>query len=274
MPSHSDRLEVRSPLCHFSLATNPSPRQIMEACARKIALSPSVDLSSYAAKTQGFSGADLQALIYNAHLDAIHETLSATTSTNEEGAALGKREEQDIAYTAFGGTEKQEDKVLSRAEQASVNKRVSKGSGGGTLRGPFELMRPFLLQLELILSAMGTTGQGKTSNTQSSNMPTSRPTVRLPLISQNPSLADPFSSSDLRQSAASRKVPLFHSTFSPGGGAYSSSQDASYASSSPPTERKLTSLFDSYSDFVDGRSANGLPSGEASDEVGGRASLM
>lgn len=97
--------------------------QIMEACARKIALAPSVDLSAYAAKTEGFSGADLQALVYNAHLDAIHETLSAATATSAEESS-GKRDEQDIVYTAFGGTEVQEKKVLSRAEQAIVNKRV------------------------------------------------------------------------------------------------------------------------------------------------------
>ena len=97
----------------------------MEACSRKISLSPSIDLSTYAAQTEGFSGADLQALVYNAHLDAIHETLSATETAVAEGADKGNREEQDVTYTAFGGTEKEVGKVLSRAEQASVNKRVS-----------------------------------------------------------------------------------------------------------------------------------------------------
>lgn len=97
----------------------------MEACSRKIALAPSVDLSAYAAKTEGFSGADLQALVYNAHLDAIHETLTAHESAAAENSDdKAKREEQDITYTAFGGTEVQAAKVLSRAEQASVNKRV------------------------------------------------------------------------------------------------------------------------------------------------------
>lgn len=98
----------------------------MTACSRKIALSPSIDLSTYAAKTEGFSGADLQALVYNAHLDAIHETLTASESAAAEDASdQSKREDQDITYTSFGGTEVQAAKVLSRAEQASVNKRVS-----------------------------------------------------------------------------------------------------------------------------------------------------
>lgn len=94
----------------------------MEACSRKIALAPSVDLTAYAKQTQGYSGADLQALIYNAHLDAIHAALSATT-LEDESAAKGKQVEKELAYTSFGGTEADE-KVLSRAEQAAVTKRV------------------------------------------------------------------------------------------------------------------------------------------------------
>jgi peroxin-1 len=99
----------------------------MQACSRKIALSPDVDLSAYAAETQGFSGADLQALVYNAHLDAIHATLSAATNGADEDVTTsgGSAEPEDIAYTAFGGTDAQSGKVLSRAEQASVTKRVS-----------------------------------------------------------------------------------------------------------------------------------------------------
>lgn len=126
MPSHNDRLEVGSARDSLAPSQTDVPSQIMEACSRKISLSPSIDLSAYAAKTEGFSGADLQALVYNAHLDAIHETLSATESAAAEGAEeKGSREEQDVTYTAFGGTEVQAGKVLSRAEQASVNKRVS-----------------------------------------------------------------------------------------------------------------------------------------------------
>ena len=95
----------------------------MLACSRKIALAPEVDLSDYADETAGFSGADLQALIYNAHLDAIHATLTATTSAADMETSGGAEEMREIPYTAFGGAEKEE-KVLSRAEQASVTKRV------------------------------------------------------------------------------------------------------------------------------------------------------
>lgn len=93
----------------------------MEACSRKIALDSTVNLEQYAARTEGFSGADLQALVYNAHLDAIHATLSnGPASTEVTHSAFN---EEDIEYTSFGGAGA-EMKVLSRAERASVTKRV------------------------------------------------------------------------------------------------------------------------------------------------------
>ena len=49
--------------------------EILTATARKVHVHPSVDLNVWAQRTEGFTGADLQALLYNAHLDAIHDTL-------------------------------------------------------------------------------------------------------------------------------------------------------------------------------------------------------
>lgn len=50
---------------------------IVKAVSTKLHLSPEVEnrLLSVAHRTEGFSGADLQALMYNAHLEAIHELL-------------------------------------------------------------------------------------------------------------------------------------------------------------------------------------------------------
>lgn len=97
-------------------------QQIIRSSARKIHLSPSIDLSTLASQTAGYSGADLQALVYNAHLDAIHEGLVA--AEGEAGSGEGKKEEEEeVRYVSIGGGE-EGGKVLSRAEQASVNKRV------------------------------------------------------------------------------------------------------------------------------------------------------
>ncbi|KAK4696983.1 peroxin-1, partial [Phenoliferia sp. Uapishka_3] len=192
MPNHDDRLEI------------------MQACSRKVALSPTVDLSAYAAETQGFSGADLQALIYNAHLDAIHATLAAAASGGTDPTASGgSGEPTEIAYKSFGGPEGQSGKVLSRADQASVTKR-----------------------LEVILASMASSQATKSTKT----------------LVQAPRPVTHVNDEHLQKSLKSTRPSV------------------------PPAE--LVRLRRIYSEFVSGRSANGLPSGEASDEVGGRSSLM
>lgn len=54
---------------------------ILAAVSKKLQLSPEVDnrLLTIAQRTEGFSGADLQALMYNAHLEAIHDLLGDNT---------------------------------------------------------------------------------------------------------------------------------------------------------------------------------------------------
>jgi len=62
--------------------------------------------------------------VYNAHLDAVHAGLNAATAQAQaDGAAGGKDDEDEVKYVSLGGGEEGR-KVLSRAEQASVNKRV------------------------------------------------------------------------------------------------------------------------------------------------------
>ncbi|SCV68391.1 BQ2448_512 [Microbotryum intermedium] len=195
MPSLTDRLEI------------------MQASARKIALDPSVDLTKYAAKTEGFSGADLQALVYNAHLDAIHETLNSSTAATESSTeSKVKSNSEDITYTTLGGPAAS-DKILSRAEQATVNKR-----------------------LELILSTVKAQHASKTK-------------------------------AETKLNGAAKEKPKTHVT--------PRHLDTSMASTRPsvPAEER-NRLRRIYNEFVDGRSANGLPSGQASEEIGGRASLM
>ena len=68
MPSLNDRLEI------------------LKAVATKLDLDPSVDMEYIAEQTEGLSGADLQAVVYNAHLEVVQETLAA----NEEGKERGK----------------------------------------------------------------------------------------------------------------------------------------------------------------------------------------
>ncbi|GAA6051698.1 hypothetical protein JCM3770_001233 [Rhodotorula araucariae] len=203
MPSTSDRLEI------------------MRSAARKVHLSPSISLEAYAAQTQGYSGADLQALVYNAHLDAVHAGLAADADAAGEGTTAGRDAgEDEVRYVALGGTE-DDRKVLSRAEQASVNKRLE-------------------AIVATLKDAQRASAKGKKAAAAAASTGTpASPASRAPTYITDAHLA--------RALETTRP--------------------------SVPAE-ELVRLQRIYSEFVSGRSAGGLPSGEASDEVGGRASLM
>lgn len=93
----------------------------MEAVSRKVALDPCVDFDALARDTEGFSGADLQALVYNAQLEVIHETISATSVSGSSNN--GNEDDQPIEYTIIGGPPESQ-MVKSRAEEAAFQQRV------------------------------------------------------------------------------------------------------------------------------------------------------
>lgn len=84
-------------------------------------MTPDVDLSYYAEITEGFSGADLQALIYNAHLEVVHSSLENTVNHESDDGHLVNDEK--LQYTSFGGPTSQ--RIMSRAEEDGLTRRVS-----------------------------------------------------------------------------------------------------------------------------------------------------
>lgn len=88
--------------------------------ANRVPVASSVDLDSIAEATDGFSGADLQALLYNAHLEVIHASIAGNPLENQVTVA---DDETPVEYTTFGGAE--EHKVMSKAEQTALLRRVS-----------------------------------------------------------------------------------------------------------------------------------------------------
>jgi len=91
--------------------------QILKAVASKLVIAPDVDFAEVALKTEGFSGADLQALLYNAHLDVIHSAIAeAPTTTN-------KPDEVPLEYMVFDAEENQP--AMSKAEQTDLERKVS-----------------------------------------------------------------------------------------------------------------------------------------------------
>ena len=90
------------------------------AIARKMTVSSLVDFDQLVTKTEGFSGADLQALLYNAHLDVIHSSISQMPSTTNVSNQIN---EKPIDYITFGNAPNQP--ALSKAEEVALQRRVS-----------------------------------------------------------------------------------------------------------------------------------------------------
>lgn len=95
MPAHEDRLDI------------------LQAVSGKLKLDESVaqaqneqSLAEIARRTDGYSGADLQAVVYNAHLEAIHDMLGPTGESSAQSASdetAGKRPKaQDFTYFHYG----------------------------------------------------------------------------------------------------------------------------------------------------------------------------
>ncbi|KAK9454902.1 P-loop containing nucleoside triphosphate hydrolase protein [Dipodascopsis uninucleata] len=57
---------------------------IISILAKKMHLSDDVDVNKIAEETSGYSSADLQALLYNAHLEAIHDLMNTETSLSSQ----------------------------------------------------------------------------------------------------------------------------------------------------------------------------------------------
>jgi peroxin-1 len=74
-------------------------------------------MAELASKTVNLSGADLQALIYNAHLDVVHSSISQSTPTIN-----GKKEKSESRkYRQIAPPEGE----ISRADRSEMDNRVS-----------------------------------------------------------------------------------------------------------------------------------------------------
>ena len=106
----------------MSPAIDVAEQQILDTLRRKVALADDVDLEAIARATDGFTGADLQALVYNAHLEAVHEAIDQKPeNSSRKGSTLD--EDEKIEYVTFG-PEGSEKKVLSAAEDTAIRRQV------------------------------------------------------------------------------------------------------------------------------------------------------
>ena len=99
--------------------------QILRALSRKVAFGPDVDLAALAEATDGFSGADLQALVYNAHLEVVHDAIAdLPTGEDKTNTRAGPDAGPPVKYTVLGGQDDEGGRVLSRAEESAFQRRV------------------------------------------------------------------------------------------------------------------------------------------------------
>jgi len=76
----------KSLLC--DMPNHPERLEILQALSKKLTFAPSVDLEDISLETEGFSGADLQALVYNAHLEVVHSSIASAAELAGEKRAL------------------------------------------------------------------------------------------------------------------------------------------------------------------------------------------
>ncbi|OAV94610.1 hypothetical protein PTTG_03819 [Puccinia triticina 1-1 BBBD Race 1] len=193
---------------------------ILKAVSRALPLDGNLYFEEVAELTEGFTGADLQALIYSAHLEVVHESINAKTQSLERSHGQGdqnKSQSHQLRWTEIqpqqpGSLKTAEGAVRSRAEKEAIRKRI-----------------------EDVLS--NTSADPKLAGESGHNN----------LSAQNPSL---------------NLIEMRHVR-------------SALRNARPSVPAKeLARLSRIYQSFVSSRSDGGLPGGEASDEIGGRASLM
>ncbi|KAJ2955751.1 hypothetical protein NQZ79_g8299 [Umbelopsis isabellina] len=99
--------------------------EILQALARKMTLADNVDLEYYAERTEGLSGADLQAFLYNAHLESIHSAI-AIESFEQRSKGSGTPQDEKSTFVIFGGKQGLEKKApMTLAERGQIENRLN-----------------------------------------------------------------------------------------------------------------------------------------------------
>lgn len=244
MPTHSDRVSI------------------LRAVTKKLHLTPDVEsrLEDIASRTEGMSGADLQALMYNAHLEAIHDLLDDISPT-------GKATNNGVSKQKPNGT----NPSSTKHKQPNTSSTSRKTSDKDPHNPPF-------LQF-LYSKPLTQTAQTSTSTTATSLLsPSSEITAKLELLRL----------SRKREKQVLRGLPPSHldnsaTNIDNNAGEAKSGETVviswrhvekalreTKASISAQERRRLQGI---YREFLEGRDGV-VRSGEGGREVGGRTTLM
>ncbi len=107
MPDHQDRLEI------------------LMAVSRKVVVDPSIDWEELATDTEGYTGADLQALLSNAQLNCVHETIDEEKAGDRVGRINSTSQGQaDIRKLDVLRAGKSGSTLLSHAERVALSREM------------------------------------------------------------------------------------------------------------------------------------------------------
>lgn len=216
MPSHADRVDI------------------IKAVSEKLKMSEEVAarLHQIADRTEGFSGADLQAVVYNAHLEAVHDALGDKVTGGEKP---GAKSSATKGSSASASSRSFIQFLYSSSEEAS----------GSTSMPP-----PAVIAAKLEAIKNSRRRQRQLENGTASTGPTS---TAAPATNGTEPSAD-----ELRDEIIVRWEHVERSLAT------------TRSSLSPAERRRLDGI---YREFIAGRNGE-MPNGEASNEIGGRSSLM
>lgn len=107
MPSYEDRVDI------------------LHAIAQSIHVDETVDFAYWGKRTDGFSGADLQALLYNAHLETINAAIGPVDRTDTSKNVRAA----DVEYVAIRPTDAPPAKAQTGAERAAMSERLTRMMG-------------------------------------------------------------------------------------------------------------------------------------------------
>ncbi|KIX97862.1 uncharacterized protein Z520_06640 [Fonsecaea multimorphosa CBS 102226] len=242
---------------------------ILKAVSTKLRLKPEVEnrLLSVAQRTEGFSGADLQALMYNAHLEAIHDLLGDKVSSDQQ---KGRELVNGTSNSSGGGG----------------------GGGGGKRRkrhsstqGKHDFFH-FLYSPEEDALARKSLGTGASAMESKAAIASKIDELKLARKREKAALKNTFaarrtSSSTSYDGMAADGGDADDAAAEATGGAgkdevviewrhMEKSLATTRSSISPDERRRLAAI---YQEFVVGRNGE-MPSGQGGSQVGGRTSLM
>ncbi|KAI9267401.1 P-loop containing nucleoside triphosphate hydrolase protein [Sporodiniella umbellata] len=93
--------------------------EILEALSSKMKLAADVNLEDFAEKTEGYSGADLQGFLYNAHLEAIHGSIDIESFKEAQTKPSEKGGQNEFVMSGVNKIQ------LTSAERGQISQRLA-----------------------------------------------------------------------------------------------------------------------------------------------------